>query len=104
MTVVAAHLDRLVLPAPLAPVENRGRHIRPIAGLETKQRAVVHARRADDLSRVHQAARVEPGLDLAQTGRQARAEERRDPLRANQAVAVLARVRALELLHHGARL
>src|SRR2546426_8259255 len=98
MPVVVAHLHRFVVSAPLAPVEGRGWYVRPIARPEAKQRLVVHARGADDLSRVHQAARVEPGLDLAQARCEARAEERRDPLRAHQAIAMLARVRALELL------
>src|SRR2546421_10758264 len=86
VAVVIAHLDGLVVTAPFAPVEHRGRYVSAVARLEAKQRSVVHLRRLDDLAGIHQAARIEPGLDLAERARQARAEEGRDPFRAHQAV------------------
>src|SRR5207245_3001245 len=95
VAVVVAHLDGLVEAAPLAPVENRARHVGAVAWLVAKERSVVHARRIDDLAGIHQPARVEPRLDLAERAGQPWAKEGRDPFRAHQPVAVLTRVGAL---------
>src|SRR5262245_38264933 len=102
VAVVVAHLHRLVVTAPFAPIQGWTRSNSLVSRLEAEQRLVVHARGIDDLAWVHQAARVEPGLDLGQRRGEARTEERRDPLRAHQPVAVLAGVGAFVLLHHGA--
>jgi hypothetical protein len=60
VAVVVAHLDRLVVSAPVRPVERRAGHVRGVARLEAKQRRIVHLRRIDDLARVEQSLRVEP--------------------------------------------
>src|SRR5205823_7420700 len=59
--------------------------------------------RIDDLARIHKAARIEPRLDFAKRRGESRPEEWRDPFGTHETVAVLAGIRALVLLHHGAR-
>ncbi len=97
MAVVVAHLHRAGQAAPGAPVEGGGGRCGAIVRPVAEERTVVLARRIHDLAGVHVAARIEPRLDLGQRRGEARPEERRDPLRAHQAVAaaVLARVGAL---------
>jgi hypothetical protein len=74
VAVVVAHLDGLVVSAPVRPVEDGSGDARRIAGPEAKERRVVHLRRRDDLARIEQAFRVEPGFDFAETRSQPRAE------------------------------
>ena len=74
-----------------------------IAGRVAEQRAVVHARRADDLAGIEHAVRVERLLDLLESAHQPVAEHRLVELGAHQAVAVLAGMGALVGAHHGER-
>ena len=104
MAVVVAHLDGLVETAPLAPVEHGVELLRRVARLEAKERAIVLLRRPHDLAGIHEALRIEEILDLLESARELRAEERRDPFRAHEPVAVLARVRAFVFLHELRRL
>src|SRR5688572_11069942 len=104
MAVVVAHLDSLVVAAPFRPVQHGRRNLIFIPGLEAKERSVVHPRWVDDLSGIQQPLRIEPGLDFTEARREPRTEERRNPLRANQTVAVLARIGALLLFDERAGL
>jgi hypothetical protein len=104
VAVVVAHLHCLVVAAPFGPVEHRDRHARAVPRLKAKERCIIHARRVDDFSRIHEPEWVEPGLDLGKHPRELRSEEWRNPFRAHETVAVLARVSALEFLDQRGRL
>ena len=103
--VVVAHLDGALETAagagPGRPVETRPYVLAAIARLEAEQRAVVEFRRPHHLARIEQAVRIEPILYFLEGAREARAEHRLVELRAQQSVAVLARMRALVFAHHG---
>src|SRR6185436_8926100 len=112
MAVVVAHLDgrreaAAAILRPhfvLGPVEARDELVRAIARLEAEQAPIVHLRRRDDLAGIHQAFRIERALALLERARQPRPVHALDPLRADEAVAVLAGVRALVLLDERASL
>ena len=95
--VAVAHLDGAGEAAPVRPVERRGG---PLGGGrvggEAEERGVVHRERADDLAGVQAARGVEGVLDRLEGAHEAGAEHALVELRARDAVAVLAGVRALE--------
>ncbi len=106
--VVVAHLDRALETAAGAriggPVERRGHRLAVIAGAVAEQAAVVELGRAHDLAGIEQAVRIEAVLHLLEGAHEPRAEHRRVELRAHDAVAVLAGMRALVVAHHRERL
>ena len=102
MAVVVAHLHRAAEAAPVRPVERGVERRGRVAGRVAEQAAVVHARGPHDLARIEPVVRIEQILDLAERVGQARTQDRLDPFRAHQSVAVLARERALVLLHQRA--
>ena len=103
VAVVVAHLDRLVEAAPLAPVERRcsGARSRSPAGSGTALRSSIFDGRTIFPGFIRPRGSSQDLISPSARG-EARAEERRDPLRAHQAVAVLAGIGALVLLHQRA--
>ena len=67
------------------------------------QLAIVHPQRGHDLVRVQSVDGIECLLDLTKSRGNARAQERRNELRARDAVAVLTGMRALVLAHERVR-
>ena len=102
--VVVAHLDRALETAAGAgigrPVEPRIDLVGVVIRRVTEQRAVVEFRRIDDLARIEAVVRIEARLDLLERAHQLRPEHLVVEFRAHDAVAVLARMRALVGLHH----
>ncbi len=101
--VIVAHLDRAGEPLGPAgegrPVERRLERLDRIIRLVPEQAAVVEAGRVDDLAGVQHAGGIETRLHLAEGAHQPLAVHGGVELGADDAVAVLARVRALEGLH-----
>ena len=103
--VVVAHLHRALETAARprigGPVE-RGCHVGdPVVGLVAEERAVVHAGGAHDLAGVHEPLGIEAVLHLLEQAHGLGAVHLLVELGAHQAVAVLARMRALVGLDHG---
>src|SRR5262249_43997227 len=101
--VVVAHLDRALETATGAgiggPVEMRADVLAAIVRPIAEHAAIVQFRRAHDLAGIVEALGIEPLLDLFEGAHQPLAEHLFVEFRAHDAVAVLARVRALVGAH-----
>ena len=97
--VVVAHLHRRGEAAVRRPVERGLDRNRLVLRVEAHETGVVHARRVHDLVRVEQAVRVEGLLDLLERADQSPAVHRLVEFGTGDAVAVLARMRALVFAH-----
>src|SRR6478735_4653512 len=82
------------------PVEPRIDRPDMVVRRVTEQRAVVEIRRMHDLAGIEAVVRIEARLDLLERAHQRRPEHLVVEFRAHDAVAVLARMRALVGLHH----
>src|SRR5690348_9539701 len=100
-SVVVAHLDRALEaaagPRIAGPVEHGFQLARAIIRRIAEQRAIVHFRRVDDLAGIEQISGIEAPLDLLEVGYDARAEDRLVKFRADDAIAMLAGMRAFVL-------
>src|SRR5262245_34958421 len=79
----------IVLDVPRRPVERRLVVDALVAGLEAKQRAIVHAAWPHDLAGIEDAQRIEQALHRLEGLGEPRTELPRDPFRAHQPIAVL---------------
>ena len=106
--VVVAHLDSALEPAsgagPCRPVENAVEILRLITRGEAEQLTLIHLRRISDLAGVKHTLRVEHRLHLAEQVRQHRPEHPVVEFRADDAVAMLARMRSAKGPHQLERL
>src|SRR5262249_28515880 len=106
--VVVAHLDRALETAAGTgigrPIERCAQPLAPIAGRIAEQRAVVEFRRAQDLAGLEEAGGIEETLPRLEGAHEPASEHRLVKLGAQDAVAVLAGMRALVFTHHGERL
>ncbi len=103
--IVIALLDSALQTADCArivgPVQHRLEVFHRIVGGIAEQVALIEIGRAHDLAGIEIAGGIEQVFHLLEGALQARAEHGLVELAAHDAVAVLARVRALELAHHG---
>ncbi len=90
---------RVGLHVPAGPVQPGRQRCHGIARLVPEQAGIVHSRRPHDLAGIHQVVGIEEVLDLFETAGQALAELPGHPFAADQAIAVLARERALVPSH-----
>src|SRR5438552_5644830 len=99
--VVVAHFNRALESAAGArisrPIERGRGHLAAISGAVTEIAAIVEFGRADDLARIEQVLRIEAVLHLLEGVHQLAAEHLLVKFRADDAVAVLAGMRALVL-------